>query len=84
MRPEQLTGFDFQALHKACGKPWTKAMEEGDELAIYAYVWIVEKRDDKTLTFEAVQMRTFQEVIDRFTALNDEAVDPTSDRSGPD
>ncbi len=82
LRPEKLTGYDLEAIKKVLGVPWTKALSDEDPMAIYAFVWIAERREDSSLTWEKVKMRPFAEVQEAFVAANED-VDPTSGRNGP-
>lgn len=84
-----LTGFDLQAIHKAIGKPLIAALDDNDEVGMYAFVWRAEQRRDGTdLTFDDVMERPFSAILDAFTGANDGAgittPDPTIAGSGND
>lgn len=88
MRPEQLTGFDLGAMREVLGRPWSKAMEEMDELAMYAYVWRVEQRKKhrpeggKAPSWDEVKMRPLEAIVEAFEAHTTEDEDPTTAGSG--
>ena len=79
---EQLTGHDLRALKEVLGRPFTAALEDGDTDAIYAFVWISDRRDNPELTFDTVLERDFGDVVAAFTEANEAGVDPTNARSG--
>lgn len=91
MKPEQLTGFELQEMRKCLGRPWAQAMSQEDEMGIYAYVYIADKRarekGSPPVTWEATMLREFGEVMEHFVELttdDDDDVDPLpKERSGP-
>ena len=80
MQVEELTGIELRELKELLGRPFATAIEEGDTDAMYAFVWIGERRHDPDLTFDDVLARPFGDVIAYFAEAQEP--DPTSGKSG--
>lgn len=80
---EQLTGHDLRALKKALGRPFLEAIDSDFEEALYAYVWVGEKRHAPDLTRDEVLDRPFSEMVKAFEEANN-VEDPTTPPSGDD
>jgi hypothetical protein len=75
---EELTGYELQELRRLLGKPFPQALSEGDTDAMYAFVFISERRQHRELEFDDILARPFGEIMEAFQI----DTDPTNAGSG--
>lgn len=75
---EELTGYELQELRRLLGKSFPQALSEGDTDAMYAFVFISERRQHRDLTFDDVLARPFGDIMEAFNL----DTDPTNAGSG--
>ncbi len=80
MNVEDLTGLELRELKEVLGQPFANALEEGDTDAMFAFVWISDRRGSPDLSFEDVLRRPFSEILAVFVTAQE--ADPTSGGSG--
>lgn len=69
LTPEELSGYDLQAIKRAIGRPFSQAMEAEDEMALYAFIWRAEVRENGALSFEDVLERPLREIMEMWSGM---------------
>ena len=82
---ESLTGRESLDMKRALGRPFQMVIEDTDEESIFGLLWILKRRDDPTLTFDAMlDSSTTMDLVREFGDLVNQlpGPDPTNAASG--
>jgi len=81
---EELTGLELREAKRVLGGTGLiTALDTDFEDAVFAYVYVAERRSDPTVKHGDVLRRSFEDVMNAFKTSNEEtAADPKDDTSG--